>query len=267
MSTLVTLGCSFSHGDGCYDFSLGDYEKDYPRFREKNFNNFLKNSIGSNIQDKLGYENFYNYAYPGSSNESQLLLFFQNLPKDDNVTILWQSTFFYRKFNLLNRGILDIGINTEWVAKIIEEKLKSQDERQLEFDEMIEYSLRMNVLYEYCKIRKWKLFVWFWQVNVYDSFIHMFPKFKDIIIPFENPFELKGEYDIQLKDFVSKLPNDFHPNEKGYKMISDSLCDSIDTNNMNFPKPLERIKKKVQVNFLSLDRDSPGNFRENIIEY
>ena len=247
MSTLVTMGCSFSQGDGCYDFSLGDAENDFINFRENNMDNFLHNCIGSNIQERFGYEKFINYAYSGSSNESQFLLFFNQLPQDENVTIIWQQTFWWRYFRLIDRGVMDVGISSEWVSLSIKEKIDKfgLGHEKINIDARFENLLRVQALHEYCKIRGWKLLIWSWMKDEYEHIIKLFPKFKSILIPYENQFDV----DMRMlpKEWISKLPEDGHPNEIGYKMISDSLCDSIIKNNLDCPIPNETPKYKIQI--------------------
>ena len=247
MSTLVTLGCSFSQGDGAYDFSLGDSVNDFINFREDNMENFLNNSIGSNIQERFGYEKYINYAYAGSSNESQMLLFFNQLPKDEDVTVLWQITFYHRKFQLHNKGVMDAGLHYKWVVDSMTEKMEvlKMTDWDVEQDTRFETLLRINVMNEYCKARGWKFFTWTWMAHEYNHLVKMYPKLKEVIIPYKNPFDV--EMDGLPKEWVSKIPNDPHPNEVGYKIISDGLCDSIIENNFDFPKPNETPKEKIKI--------------------
>jgi len=248
MSTLVTMGCSFSQGDGCYDFSLGDAENDFINFREDNMDNFLHKCIGSNIQERFGYEKFINYAYAGSSNESQFLLFFNQLPQDENVTIIWQQTFYHRYFQLANRRTMDAGLHYEWVVRAMQEKMEKLNltDWDVEQDTRFHTLLRIQSLYEYCKIRNWKLLIWTWMGNEYEHLIKLFPKLKSIIIPYSNPFDREmGELP---NEWISKIPNDPHPNEIGYKIISDGLCDSIVKNNLDCPIPNEKPINKIKIN-------------------
>ena len=66
MSTLITLGCSFSQGDGCYDKdtmpeNCDNGNEEFQEWREDNMDRFNKHCIGANLQKKLGYEKFINY--------------------------------------------------------------------------------------------------------------------------------------------------------------------------------------------------------------
>lgn len=258
MSTLVTLGCSFSQGDGCYDFSntpfdfdenfdFGKATDEFYQWREDNMENFLNNSIGSNIQEKFGYEKYMNYAYAGSSNESQMLLFFNQLPQDDNVTVIWQQTFYHRKFQLNKKKVSDAGLHFKWVVDSMNEKKErlEMDDWDIDQDNRFETLLRINIMNEYCQSRGWKFLVWTWVSNEYDILIEMYPKLKHLIIPFKNPFD--REMNELPKEWVSKLPNDAHPNEVGYKIISDGLCESIIKNKLDCPILNEIPKDKIKI--------------------
>ena len=259
MSTLVTLGCSFSQGDGCYDFKLAKNNIDFTKFRENiiddvdfqefrndNDKNFLHNCIGSNIQERFGFSKFINYAYAGSSNESQMLLFSNNLPTDDDVTVIWQLTFHHREFQLVNQKIMDAGLHYDWVLKSMEEKMvrHSMNDFDIEQDKRFHTALRIEMMYELCKSKGWKLMVWSWMGDDYKHLIELFPKLKEIIIPYENPFHADSVS--WEKKYCSKIPKDSHPNEVGYKVISNQICDIIE-NKMNFNPPLEIPTEKQKI--------------------
>jgi hypothetical protein len=253
MSTLVTLGCSFSQGDGCYDIdtmpeNCDNNNKDFQEYRENNMDRFNKNSIGANLQKRFGYETFINYGYAGSSNESQLLNFFNNLPNDENVTIFWQLTFYDRAFEIIGRGFHDAGQHRKWVLEKIEEKVKSHNQSlpQMTLDSRIETILRINVLKEYCIARGWNLFIWSW-TNDGNGLISIQPSLSEILVNFKNKIH---EYSDDLpNEYKSPIPNDSHPNEKGYKLVSDDMCNWIDKNNhrLKVPMPNEIPLEQIKV--------------------
>lgn len=252
MSTLVTLGCSFSQGDGCYDIdtmpeNCDNTNKDFQEYRENNMENFLNNSIGSNIQERFGYEKYINYAYAGSSNESQMMLFFNQLPEDEDVTVLWQITFYHRKFQLQNRKVMDAGPHYKWVVDSMTEKMErmNMSDWDVEQDTRFETLLRINIMNEYCKARGWKFLTWTWMSNEYRLLTEMYPKLKNLIIPYKNPCD--REMDELPKEWVSKIPKDAHPNEVGYKIISDGLCDTIIEKKIDCPIPNETVKEKIKI--------------------
>jgi hypothetical protein len=232
MSTLVTLGCSFTLGQGCYgdlDISKIDIEK-YPYY-SLHKDDFLSGSIGRNLQEHYGYETYYNYAQGGASNESQLLMFFRNQDQvdidDDNVVVLWQGTFPWREFCVTENVVDAVPFN------LIEQRMKFRydfENTSPEDDIMRESILYFNVMKEYCKARGWKFFIWFWEQN-HNDYRRLSHILNDNIIPIS--FELNNTSDISFEG---------HPNEIGYKKVSDSLIEGISNSTFPFPHPNETPK-------------------------
>jgi len=250
MSTLITLGCSFSEGVGCYDLELLDNYKSVidGEYVEKNKDNFLKGSIGSNLQNKFGYEKYINYAYGGSSNLGQFFNFFNNLPTDDDVTILWQITFYLRKATVTNKEIKDYTLKDEWVHLLYESKIKEYDNEiyqssLLDDDDRIEISYYIKIMKEFCKLRGWKFYTWFWENGEYRKVGDINEQIKDCIIPF-------NKEPLSEDDTYQKFTEDGHPNEKGYQKISDTLIRSIDTFIRDFPKPNKTPNEKKNINYI-----------------
>ena len=251
MSTLITLGCSFSQGDGCYDKdtmpeNCDNGNEEFQKWREANMDRFNKHSIGANLQKKLGYEKFINYGYAGSSNESQLLNFFNNLPNDENITIFWQLTFYDRGFEIVNRSVSDSGQHRQWVLQKIEERVKihNQSLSQMKLDARVETLLRINVLKEYCIARGWNLFVWSW-ANDGNELLSIQPSLSKIFINFKNKIHEMAEG--MPKEYKSPIPNDGHPNEIGYKVVSDDMYNWIQKQKLNVPMPNETPLEQIKV--------------------
>ena len=230
MSTLVTLGCSFTQGQGCYkESSLDENSQEY--YKEQ-LPNFLKGCIGSNIQKEFGFANFYNYAQGGDSNLTQLLRFFNNPIQDDDTTILWQVTFPTRGFMVIENTINTLPF--EFTEKMFKVRLEFGNTSP-EDDMRREVALYLKVMKEYCRVRGWKFFVWFWENGEYSKYSEMFPLLKENIIPFnKEPFD----DDMYSIEFGKKG----HPNEKGYKKISDTLIRAIESYGLDFPHPNETPK-------------------------
>lgn len=264
-STLVTLGCSFSQGDGCYDLSLGwpkkengeyDIPKSYPydkkdfmiEFRERNINKmFNQNSIGANIQKRFGYEKYLNYAFGGYSNLSQFFRFLNNLPTEDNVTIIWQLTFYHRRMQVIGKFAVDAGLHCDWISQRRKENMENHklSFQQLDDSDRYETLLYIDALNNICKERGWNLLVWSWVKDEYKRLQILGKRVKDIIIPFDNPLD---GIEQAPQEYHCVLPWDGHPNEKGYKLIANQLCDIIEENNMldipnDTPKEMKRLKE------------------------
>ena len=83
---------------------------------------------------------------------------------------------------------------------------------------------------EYCKSRGWKFFIWFWEQN-HNDYRRLSHILNDNIIPIS--FELNNTSDISFEG---------HPNEIGYKKVSDSLIEGISNSTFPFPYPNETPK-------------------------
>lgn len=230
MSTLITLGCSFSVGQGCYgDLDISKIDKEtYPTYSHSD--DFISGSIGRNLQNHYGFESYYNFAMMGASNESQLYMFFKNIEEvdiiDDDVIVLWQGTFPWREFCVIEGQIGGTPFNLR------EQRMKFRYDfgnTSPEDDIMRESILYFNTMKEYCKARGWKFFIWFWEQN-HTDYERLFFRLQDNIIPIS--FQLDNESDISFLDG--------HPNEMGYKKISEALIEAISsTPDIDFPHPNE----------------------------
>lgn len=247
MSTLVTLGCSFSEGVGCYDIELfkqyGDIH--HEEFVEINTPNFLEGSIGRYIQKTCGFKKYYNYAHGASSNKTQFLKFFNNLPTDDDVTVIWQITFYTRKGGIFNNRLKDWTIATDsWVKEYYNQIIQMYDDDSfggittrpygtftgIDKDDRIEVAIYISILNEFCKSKGWKFLCWFWESNEFEIVKEIYPKIEECIVPFNRS-------QMNDKHTSAHITGDGHPNEEGYKLIASDLLKEIDTHGKNFKWP------------------------------
>lgn len=252
MSNLITLGCSFSSGEGCYDMDLynsykvSNFDELPESYYQKNKEYCLKNSIGRHIQNEFGFRDYYNYAHAGSSNLSQVFKFFNTLPPDGDNTVIWQITMFDRK-PMPHSYMLDDSYlkQNKWVNEYYREVLTklNTNGRSIEENEIMEVSLYINILKEFCRAKNWNFYIWFWNNGNDKKMIQDFPNFRDIVIPFGVP-SLNT-----LKSYV-KITGDNHPNEEGYKKVANNLIKSIRENFPNFREP-----KETPISFKSIGRE------------
>ena len=260
MSTLITLGCSFSEGVGCYDIDLfhkyGPINTD--EFQKRNNPNFLEGSIGRHIQRTCGFKKYYNYAHGASSNKTQFLKFFNNIPVGDDVTVLWQITFYTRKGNIFKNRFKDWSIATDsWVKEYYNQIIQMYDDSSfggittrpygtfstIDKDDRLEVAMYIKIMNEFCKSKGWKFLTWFWESNEFQIVRELYPDIEDCIIPFNRS---------QMNDnhTSSHITGDGHPNENGYKLIASDLLQSIKTHNKNFiwPEQTPELWKPIEKN-------------------
>lgn len=119
---LITLGCSFTEGVGCYEPSLLD-EKGNPLFDhltvyDASLDRFHRYGWPARLQEKLKYDCLWNLGAGGASNSSSVKQWFdvmsnESLSKQYDVLVVWMVTFaarisFYkggRVFPLIPNGI------------------------------------------------------------------------------------------------------------------------------------------------------------------
>lgn len=124
---LITLGCSFTEGVGCYDFSFNPEKKLYselsPELCDLQRNIFHREGWPNRVGKKLGYDKVINLGMGGSSNCAHLKLFtdkvlplIDDLKKNYDILVIWMMTAnarfsFYSDYNLQSfspgRNILD----------------------------------------------------------------------------------------------------------------------------------------------------------------
>lgn len=253
MSTLITMGCSFSEGVGCYDIELfnqyGDINNE--EFERLNGPNKLKGCIGTNIQNKLGYSTFYNLAHGASSNDSQFLKFFHYISKFDkldDVVVLWQITFYTRKGTIHQNRFADYPYQkNNWVGDYYSEMISSWDGviGGIDDDDRLLTAIRINAIKEFCKNRGWKFYTWFWESHEFRKVLDMYPQLSDCIIPFNKP-------PMEEDDTYESITSDNHPNEIGYSKITTELIKAIDVFLPDFPKPNEPILKQINLTSIEL---------------
>ena len=241
MSKLITLGCSFSQGMGCHNielynsYNVSNYSELPPSYYNKIKEFVLTNSIGKHLQDKFGFREYHNYAHSGSSNQSQVLKFFTNLPEGPDNTIVWQITVYDRKPIPHDNVFLDGHLNSsKWVNEYYKDILTRIEGGSQFIDdvERSEAAMYINIIREYCKVKNWNFYIWFWIKGESEKMLKKFPHFKDCIIPYDNP---------SFDEFESytDITGDYHPNEFGYKHIADNLIETILTHCKEFPYPNE----------------------------
>ena len=248
MSKLITLGCSFSEGMGCYDielynsYNISDYTK-LPTTYHENIKEFvLNNSIGRYLQNIFGFSEYHNYAHASSSNQTQFLKFFKDLPKGNDITILWQITYYDRKSIIDESYFCDThgNMGNSWLDSYYSNLLENfnGDIDKIKNAERLELNLYVNVLNEFCKVNGWNFYIWFFDYGETSKFINQFPNSLEYTIPFHNK---------KLNEFESyvDITGDFHPNQHGYKSIAESLADCIIKNCKNFTAPNEIPTKVV----------------------
>lgn len=236
---LITMGCSFTEGVGCYDpktipSDMVDRMK-HEKIEEVYISNkgrFHEYSWPSFLQKKLKYDKLINLGFGGSSTSGNVKVWFEkyhnkNFSDNYEVLIIWllpePSRFsFYKKgvvkninpamsYNVYNNDCYNLGI--EYVKFI----------QDVSIDPFLEQIFYIKLMEEHCKFKKYNLLyspLDFNQNKLFDK-LH------------NNEFRMVFEKNI-IPDFSSfpsmKSPICNHPNEKGYEYISEIFFEWIKIN-------------------------------------
>ena len=218
---LITMGCSFTEGVGCFDYSI--LEKDVSEYTEGDkeyvHNNSLRymlnNSWGSQLQEMLNYESFLNLGKGNASNsESAKLLFdkyYDNYFSQYEVLVIWLMSYSHR-LSYYSGGHPKIyshnNIIHDEVSKI-----------QSNLDAGLEDLFYLRAVQSHADSKGWK----FLFSHVEGETLKVFRKYYKHQIP----------RFIDLKLFTSGLPPEKtskicpHPNEIGYRDLATNIYDWI----------------------------------------
>lgn len=229
---LISMGCSWTEGVGCYDPNtippnvnennfLGSRE--YKDIFIKNSNRFHELGWPNRLGKKLGYDKVINLGTAGSSNSGQLKLFTEKYLEKDlseyDVLIVWYLTESAR-FSFYSGGY---NKNFTFSDDAPIEKAYLNMLEDVEIDTSLEQIFYMKLMEQICENKGYNLLFTSWlssNINLYyQSKYFLSPGFKQII-----PTSDTDEY----KKYKSILCA--HPNEKGYQIISDKIYNEIKQN-------------------------------------
>lgn len=241
MSTLITIGCSFIQGVGIW------YEDEEPitsdnrrahqeKYFKQHYSKQLNYSIGSILQEELGYEDFINFGISGTSISNQNRIWVENkIEIEGDVLVLLFGTYPTRMGQYVKGKIGDVDLlDSFWSYPYHGDETKGRTPKEIEFDLHLDFIYNIKLFKNYCKSRGWKFEYSF----IDDTFSKAYET--QIGNYFPNPF----------KDFEQTLhPNEKchlspHPNKLGYQKISNNFINWIKENKKDWYKFEKPISKK-----------------------
>jgi len=235
---LITLGCSYTEGMGCYDYSKFPKNKTVYSDNISNdliqeqFNRFHEYGYPNRLGKKLGVSKVINMGVSGASTSGIIKKFFElfwNNPFSEYDKVF---VFFWiphsNRFSFYNNGkIENIVINTDFQNNKKDELSKSYltfiEDFPLDF--VHEQVFYLKVISSYCKSLSFQ-FLWFLD----DTFFG-----KSILnhFPLDNWIGIKGK-EISDKIYYENSPYInkacAHPNELGYEYYADKFYEKIKNN-------------------------------------
>lgn len=243
---LITLGCSFTEGVGCYDYSLIDKptreytEEDISFVHKHSVQKFLEESWGSQLQDMLGYDDFLNLGVGNASNSHSAKLLFDSYLlesdlNDSEVLVIWLMTYSHRK-SFYTDGFDKVYSH----GNIIHDEIAKVQNRDDTTKEDLFY---LKSVYNFCKNKGWKFLFSHVEGQTFDLIQEELKRITN-----DNIF-------INEKFMTCALPSEKsskicpHPNKLGYKDIVIQMMDWIEKNNpqlISDKKPNKVFKRRIK---------------------
>jgi len=239
---LITMGCSFTEGMGCYDeklqkklnISKGEglvlpWSSNYNKLFLDSKPSFHEHGWPVKVGKMLGYDNLINLGLSGSSTSGQVKLFMEkfstiNFSEYDCVNIIWMLTdpsrfSFYLHY--INRDFHP-GLGDEGISK---EYLKMVD--SINFDFTLEQIFYIKVMEQICKGNDIKLLITHWDGDMFDELNKMYNS--------NSYMKTTSSFPIDFSRYPSLRSNlCAHPNKLGYEHVATKMVDVIKKFHSNF---------------------------------
>lgn len=241
---LITLGCSFTEGVGCYDPSLLD-SKGKPMYDEgmvykSSIDRFHTLGWPAQLQKKLQYDCLWNLGHGAASNSENVKRWFEIfstevISKEYDVLVIWFLTFadrisFYKNGKI--RSVLPGSKNPKDVNSILYSSyinfLYSEENKNIDDDMLLEMHFCVKVIQTICELSNYNF--------LYINSGLAEGRYLDKLLKSTNSLNwahkvLYPEYRTVL-DTGNENYKAFcgHPNEKGYEVIADRIFTMIDNN-------------------------------------
>ena len=238
---LITMGCSYTEGVGCYDYNLfTETEKNKKKFSNDEVgdlydihrDNFHKMSWPNRVGKKLGFDKVLNLGVGGGSASGQLKKFMQIYDEERiskyNVTIIWMLSFSSR-FSFYSQGWprdLQMGASNKL------SKYYTQFLDNIENDTTLEQLFYLKCMENVCENKNYNLITVHMDQKT-DGLLKFLHKSKTYL--FDDPKSIF--FKLNRSKYFSPICN--HPNEIGYEMVSEILVNQIQRKFPNYiPKVL-----------------------------
>jgi hypothetical protein len=229
---LITLGCSYTEGVGCYDLSTipkeitrkNYYQSElYSEIYNKNLDKFHENGWPNKVGRKLGFDEVINLGLGGSSNSGHLKLFIEKFYDSDlsnyDVLIIWMMSdpsrfsFYSNGYNnnfILNNFFQSKEIETAYLNLI----------KDVDHDTLLEQVFYMKLMEQFCENKNYKLIFTYW--SPVNKKLNSYFKTKKLLTPHYEDILDMGE---DFENYHS--PICWHPNEAGYEVIANKIVQNI----------------------------------------
>lgn len=234
---LITLGCSFTEGVGCYDPEL---IKQYPiiddnvreEISNKSIERFHANGWPPRLQQKLNYNKLINLGKGGTGESFQLKRFIEefggvDLSEEYDVLVIWLASPQGRLSFYVNGILYSILSNwpypdskTDNLAKAYVDLIENVD-----LDTCLEQSFYIKTLKEICNGKNYNFLIF--PLGETPSKLNDVLKITENMVSYYT-FPNNNEILPDMSDpHYSSIMNCFHPNENGYEMVAERMFEII----------------------------------------
>lgn len=245
---LITLGCSFTEGVGCYEPSLLD-ENGKPLYDEgtvyaASLDRFHRFGWPASLQKKLQYDCLWNLGHGGASNSENVkrwmeVFSVEAIPKEYDVLVIWMLTFagrisFYKEGKI--RSILPgNGDGKDVYQQLYNSYLNFLgndifSKNAIENDMILETYFYLNVIKTICELSNYN-FLYINSANFeglhIDSLVrdrHSLNFTYKTLYPYPQYNSILDRDDEGCKKYTAFCG---HPNENGYELIADRFFNMI----------------------------------------
>lgn len=233
---LITLGCSFTEGVGCYDpktlVKNNVNQNIHDMLYMKNKNRFHEYSWPSQLQKMLNYDELINLGLGGSSTSGNLKVFFEkyrdvNFSEKYDVLIIWfvpqSSRFsFYRNGHVVNiMPSMNRNVYNRYTYKLGLEYINFIG--NLNLDPTLDQLFYIKVMEDHCKLKNYN-FLFTLTDPISENLYNKLYDGKCIMLNGKSP--LPNVYE---NPHLKSLACD-HPNEKGYEIVAQTFFNWIHEN-------------------------------------
>ena len=237
---LITLGCSFTEGAGCYSDESVDWynlnknklneHKLFSILKSKNHERFKTESWPFKLSKKLKFNKLINMGLGGSSTSGQLKRFFEKYDEFElekyDTTIIWLLPPSFRFSKYVNGIIQDISIHNKNQAIA-----ESYHEVATDIDYSFEQIFTIRCMIELCKSYNINLYFDSWNATTKTMIYEICNKnhsLRYILNYYLNIDDISYVHHTPIYTAVCG-----HPNEDGYSEISKLIYEKLITINLN----------------------------------
>lgn len=248
---LITLGCSWTEGVGCYDppisydprkeLSKDEIEYQVLNHYAKNRNRFHEHGWPNKVGMELGFDKVINLGVGGSSNSAHLKILYEFIEDNDiseyNILIIWLMTEPIRFSFYINGKVKNF---QKHYIDFYQTKSKLMDEyineiEDINLDPILEQKFYLKTLENFCISNNIDLITTSWN----PSYRFLFKIYNSNTYLHKSPRLMKPPIKVDENGNLTNYSFCRHPNENGYKWIANEIISGI---KKNHPKWYMSIK-------------------------